>query len=335
MAWMLNMGSYGAGSLVLLLLILRRVPRLISPTFLLLTGLIVGGLGSVPANAAQRTFVLAPSDLVSAPDLFGAKALSRSATLGRAIGLKRGAIRFAKGVCPSLLADPTRRITRVRLLGGPVGAPLVVGRSLATGLTSALTLMNTATWLAPASGTTRQSSWISEAPVSDAVGFATTGFATGDQTGALGGSNAVDASPGFRMVVNLASDPGIDRAELAVAVTTELPSKKLGKPGKRTECILVASLEPVDLEALRDLVAATPLGTVTRNRLNFILDTAQTFLDRGKGPRAARNIRTFALEVAQRSETEIAPSFAEAMINRANAAAEALCFTAAEKLACN
>jgi hypothetical protein len=335
MAWVRNATMCEARSLVLLLLILPRVPRLISPTFLVLTGLLVGGLGGVPANAAQRTFVLAPSDLVSAPDLFGAKALSRSATLGRAVGLKRGAIRFAKGVCPSLLADPTRRITRVRLLGGPVGAPLVVGRSLAAGLTSALTLMNTATWFAPASGTTRQAQWISEAPVSDAIGFATTGFATGDQTSALGASDAGKTSPGFRMVVNLASDPGIDTAELAIAVTTELPSKKLGKPGKRTECILVASLEPVDLEALRDLVAATPLGTVTRNRLNFILATAQTFFDRGKGARAARNIRTFALEVAQRSETEIAPSFAEAMINRANAAAEALCFTAAEKLACN
>src|SRR5215203_301379 len=124
--------------------------------FLVLTALLVGVFSSVSANAAERTFVLAPFDLVSAPDLFGAKALSRSAILGRVVGLKRGAIRFGKGVCPSLLTDPTRRITRVRLLGGPVGAPLVVGRSLATGLTSALTLMNATTWFAPASGTTRQ-----------------------------------------------------------------------------------------------------------------------------------------------------------------------------------
>lgn len=312
--------------MVLLLLFLPRVPRFISPTLLVLAAALVGCLAGVPANAAERTFVLAPSDLVSAPDLFGAKALSRSATLGSAVGLKRGAIRFAKGVCPSLLADPTRRVTRVRLLGGPVGAPLVVGRSLANGLTSALTLMNTATWLAPASGTTRQASWSSEAPLPEAVGFATTGFATGDQTGALGKSDAGNRIPGFRMIVNLASDPGVGTAELAIAVTTELPSKKIGKPGKRTECILVASLAPVDLQALRDLVTATPLGTVTRNRLNFILATAQTFLDRGKPDRAARNVRTFALEVAQRSETEIPPAFAEAMINRANAAAEALSF---------
>jgi hypothetical protein len=130
------------------------------------------------------------------------------------------------------------------------------------------------------------------------------------------------------MMVNLAGDPGIGAAELAVAITTELPPKKLGKPGKRTECILVASLLPVDLEALRDLVTAASLGSVTEHRLLFILQRAQGFLDAGQveGPqRAARNIRTFALEVAQRSETEIPPEFAEAMVNRANAAAEALC----------
>ena len=279
--------------------------------------------------------MLAPKDLVSAPDLFGAKALARSATLGRAVGLKRGAVRFAKGVCPSLLADPTRRVTRVRLLGGPLGAPLVVGRSLASGLTSALTMMNAATWLPPASGATRQASWTTEPALADAVAFQTNGFAVGDQTGSLQQGDAGNAVPGFRMVVNLASNPGAGPAELAIAITTELPPKKLGKPGKRTECIIVASLVPVDVQALRDLVAATPLTTVTANRLNFILDIAANFVANGKPNRAARNIRSFALEVAQRTETEIAPQFAEAMITRANAAAEALCFTAAEKATCD
>jgi hypothetical protein len=279
-------------------------------------------------GATARTFVLAPADLVAAPDLFGAKALSRSATLGRAVGLKRGALRFARGVCPSLLADPTRKLTRVRLLGGPAGAPLVVGRSLATGLTDALTSMKAATWFPPASGKTRQAHWIAEAPIAGAVGFTTLGFAVGDQTGALGKGDAASRVPGFRMNVDLATEPGVGPAELAIAVTTELLATKLGKPGKRTECILVASLPPVDIQALRDLLnAATPLLTpVTRNRLTGILDTAQTFLDRGKPDRAARNLRTFALEVAQRSATEIPPAFAESMITRANAAAEALSF---------
>jgi hypothetical protein len=313
---------------VLLLLIPPRVPRSCAPIFLAVLALLFGCLGSVPANADERTFVLAPADLVNAPDLFGAKALARSATLGRAVGLKRGAVRFAKGVCPSLLADPTRRVTRVRLLGGPVGAPLVVGRSLANGLTGALTLMNTASWFAPASGTTRQASWTTEAASAEAIGFQTAGFAVGNQTGALGWGDAANHAPGFRMMVDLASDPGVGAAELAIAITTELPPRKIGKPGKRTECILVASLLPVDLEALRDLVTAASLGSVTEHRLLFILQRAQGFLDSGQeeGPkRAARNIRTFALEVAQRSETEIPPAYAEAMVNRANAAAEALC----------
>jgi hypothetical protein len=303
------------------------VTRLLSPTFLVLGLLFLAAFGDASANAATRTFALAPADLVSAPDLFGAKALSRSAMLGRRlVGLKRGAVRFAKGVCPSLLADPARRVTRVRLLGGPAGAPLVVGRSLGKGLTNALTLMNAATWLPPASGATRQAHWTPEAPVADAVGFTTAGFLVGDQSGALGMGEMGNRTLGFRMSVNLAGDPGTGSAELALAVTTELPPKRPGKPGKRTECILVASLLPVDVQALHDLVNAAPLTSVTRNRLNSILNTADTFLSRGKPDRAARNVRTFALEVAQRSETEIPPVFAEAMINRANAAAEALSF---------
>jgi hypothetical protein len=312
--------------LVLLLLFLPPVSRFPLINSLALAFSIVGLLGFVRVEAAERTFVLAPADLVLAPDLFGAKALSRSATLGGAVGLKRGALRFAKGICPSLLADPTRRLTRVRVLGGPAGAPLVVGRSLATGLTNALTLMNAATWFPPAGGQTRQANWVSEPPVADAVGFTTAGFALGDQTGALGKSEAGSRVPGFRVVVNLATDPGIGPAELAVAVTTELPATRLGKPGKRTECILVVSLLPVDLQALRDLMNAAPLTSVTRHYLTAILDPAQTFLDRGKLARAARGARSFALAVAQRSATEIPPVFAEPMITRANAAAEALSF---------
>ncbi len=284
------------------------------------------GLGVVPVNAAERTFVLAPADLVSGPDLFGANALSRSAVLGRAIGLKHGAVRFGKGVCPSLLADPARKLTRVRVLGGPAAAPLVVGRSLQKDLTSALVVMSAETWLPPGVGTTRQSSWVTEPPASNVVGFTTAGFAIGDQTGALGKADAENHIPGFRITVDLGLDPGTAPVNLAVAITTELPAKRVGKPGKRTECIMVAAMLPVDLTALRDLVSATPLGNVTRNRLSGILDTAATFLDRGHPDRAARNVRSFALEVAQRSETEIPPAFAEVLINRANATAEALSF---------
>lgn len=325
-------GDYGLGTrwnppvpVVLLLLFTRPVPRPLSVISLVFAVAIVSLLGTV-AGAAERTFVLAPADLVAAPDLFGAKALSRSATLGRAVGLKRGALRFAKGLCPSLLADPTRRLTRVRLLGGPTGAPLVVGRKLASGLTEALTVMNAATWLPPARGATRQASWVAEAPSPGSIGFTTLGFAIGDQTGALGMADATSRVLGFRMNVDLGADPGLGSVELAIAVTTELPAKKPGKPGKRTECVLVASLLPADIVALGALVTAAPLTSVTRNRLSSILTTAQTFLDRGKPDRAARNIRTFALEVAQRSETEIPPAFAEPMITRANAAAEALSF---------
>ncbi len=286
----------------------------------------MGSFAGVPAEAAERTFVLAPADLVAATDLFGANALSRSATLGKAVGLKRGAVRFAKGVCPSLLADPTRRITRVRLLGGPAWAPLVVGKKLEKGLYEALTGMNAASWGPPATGATRQASWVVEPPVTGAVGFATAGFGIGDQSGALGKAEAGNGTPGFRALVDLPSNPGTGSVDFAIAVTTELPAKKIGKPGKRTECIMVASLLPADLQALRDLLSVTPLTTVTRHRLSFILDTAQTFLDRGRPDRAARNVRTFVLEVAQRSETEIPPAFAEPLINRGNVTAEALSF---------
>lgn len=323
--WVVLASEIIARSLVLLLLILQPVLLPLARRFLTLSAIVLVCGGSVPADAAERTFVLAPADLVTAPDLFGAKALSRSAVLGKAVGLRRGAVRFAKSLCPSLLADPTRKITRVRVLGGPTGAPLVVGKSLATGLTAALTAMNASTWFPPATGAVFQPSWVTDPTVVGAMGFTTGGFTVGDQTGALGKTDAENRVPGFRLKMDLGADPGLGPIELAIAITTELPSKRAGKPGKRTECVMVASVAPVDLEALRDLVDAATLGSVTRHRLEDILSDAQTFLDRGKPDRAARNIRTFALEVAQRSEVEIAPAFTEPMITRANAAAEALC----------
>lgn len=309
--------------MVLVLLPWRRVSRLLSPTFLAVA--LILGLGS-SAHAAGRTFVLSPADLVAAPDVFGAEALTRSAALGRAVGLKRGAVRFGRGVCPSLLADPTRKLTRIRVLGGPATAPLVVGKSLQKDLAAALTAMNAESWLPPGAGTTRQTSWTTEAPAAGVVGFATAGYATGDLTGALGKADAGNRTPGFRVELDVATDPGTGPSVIAVAITTELPPTRIGKPGKRAECVLVMALAPADVTALRDLVDAAPLGSVTHNRLMAILDTAATFLERGHPERAARNVRTFALEVAQRSETEIPPAFAEALINRANLTAEALSF---------
>lgn len=313
--------------LVLLLLPSGPVVRFLLTFFTLLTLLI--GARPGPAVAVERTFVLAPADLVAAPELFGAKALARSAALGKAVGIKSGAVRFGKGLCPSLLTDTGRKLTRIRVLAGPVSAPLVVGQSLAKDLASALGTMNAVSWLPPAAGKTRQASWVAEPPSADVVGFTTTGFATGDQTGALGKTDAENRVPGFRFAVDLGMDAKTGPVDFAVAVTTELPAKRIGKPGKRSECIMVVSMMPVDVQALRDLVAATPLATVTRNRLTYLLDRAQRFLGSsraGAAGRAARNVRTFALEVAQRSETEIPPVFAEAMITRANAAAEALSF---------
>jgi hypothetical protein len=66
-----------------------------------------------------------------------------------------------------------------------------------------------------------------------------------------------------------------------------------------------ASLAPADIGA-PSLVNAAPLTSVTRHRLNFILDTADMFLERGKPDRAARGVRTFALEVAQHRDRDSA-----------------------------
>jgi hypothetical protein len=73
------------------------------------------------------------------------------------------------------------------------------------------------------------------------------------------------------------------------------------------------------------VTAAAPLIPTTRNLLTGMLTRAE--LPRQREPdRAARNIRSYVLAVAQRSETEIPPSVAEQMINRGNAIAEALTF---------
>ena len=312
------------GLLVLVLLPSNRVLHRLLLS-LLVAQLIVGTSWSI-AGATERTFVLSPAEVVSAPDLFGAEALTRSAVLGKVVGLKRGAVRFGRGVCPSLLADPTRKLTRLRVLGGPETAPLVFGKSVQKDLAAALTAMHAVSWVPPGAGTTRQSSWVVDASAPGVVGFATAGFAIGDQTGALGKPDASNRNPGFRVTLDIGVDPGTGPSVIAVALTTELAPKKPGKPGKRTECILVMALLPADITALRNLVDAAGLGNVTRNRLMAILDTAATFVSRGRPDRAARNVRTFALEVAQRSETEIPPASAEALITRANLTAEALGF---------
>ena len=234
---------------------------------------IVGGLGAVSGGrrgAHVRRW--RPPTSSPRPDLFGAKALSRSAILGKAVGLKRGAVRFAKGVCPSLLADPTRRITRVRLLGGPVGAPLVVGKSLANGTHRRAH----ARWAPrrgspPAIGKTRQAHLGRRGAVTGRRRIRDGGLRDrGSDRRARQGRRRQNRAPGFRV-------DGRPREQSRASAPSSSPSPSRPSCRRRGSASRASApsaswsrrLFPVDLMALRDLVAATPLTTVTRHRLEL------------------------------------------------------------------
>jgi hypothetical protein len=101
----------------------------------------------------------------------GAIALGRPRSHGR---LKRGRCALQKASVRR--SSPTRRATS----RGCACSAAPVGRRSSSAVpweraTNALTLMNAATWLPPATGATRQPQWVAEAPATDVIGFATSG----------------------------------------------------------------------------------------------------------------------------------------------------------------
>jgi hypothetical protein len=283
-------------------------------------------LAVLPARAAERTFVLAPADLVPAVDAYNADLLAHSASLGKAVAIRRGVVNLAREACPSLTADPQRRMTRVRVLDGPARAALLAGTSRRPNLLlgDALAFLGAAVWGAPASGRTRQPSWISEPVIPGVAAFATVGFPTGDDTGALTFEQGADPTASYRVDVNIGNGPAHEAVDLVVGITSELPPTRPGKMPKRIECFALVPTFAADVQGVSELVAAATLTDTTRNRLHGLLTDAADWLENGQNDRAVRKLKSFAVEVAGRSAVEIGPADAEALLNRALRVIEAI-----------
>jgi hypothetical protein len=281
-------------------------------------------LSAAPAAAAERSFVLSPADLAQAVDQFNAGLVANSAAFGRQISIHGNAVRFFGRSCQTLTGDGGYAASRLRVLDGAGRAAAFAGRHPNIALGAALQSMGAASWSPPAVARTRQLSWATESVVPGAVGFATTGFASGDPTGALGAAAVGETTPSFLVTVDLTDDVRSEPAALVLALTTQLPPSRPGKMPKRSECFLVASTYPADVQALVDLLAATPLTEASRIRLSNILDDALGWLQKGHPQRAARAAKHFALEVASRSGAEIPTDAADQMVRRALLVTDAL-----------
>ncbi len=303
----------------MVLLLLSSAPMVV------LLALCLAFFGAAPAAAADRSFAFSPADLARMVDEFNAQAITASATLGSKVKIHNGDVRFFGRSCPTLTVDGGRAASRIRVIDGASRAAALASRGAPNfALGAALQSMGAASWAPPGSAHTMQPSWTTDATAPDgAVGFATSGFATGDPTGKIGGANTTDATPTFNVHVDL-TNGATEPASLVLALTTELPPTRPGKIPKRAECFLLGHAYPMDVQALVDLVAATPLSNDTFSRLDNILKDATGWITAGKPARAARAVRRFALEVSSRSGSEIPADAAETMIGRALEVSNAL-----------
>jgi hypothetical protein len=277
---------------------------------------------AVPVVAAERTFVLSPADLARMMNEFSAAALGKSGSLGRQVGVHGNAIRFFGRICQPLTGGYAA--SRVRVLDGAGRAALLAGPRPNLALGSALQSMGADAWGPPATARTHQPSWVSEAAGPGTVGFAIAGFATGDPTGTLGAAAVGNAAPSFLVGVDLTPDFATKPAALVLALTTELPPSRPGRMPKRSECFLIGSAYPADVQALAELLAATTLPAATRTRLENIVEDAIVWLRKEQPQRAARAAKRFALAVASRSGSEIPGDAAEQMVMRALLVSDAL-----------
>lgn len=298
---------------------------LVSRPLLALVGtlfVLTAGVGS--AQAETRTFLFGPADLLAAPDAFAASVLAQSATLGKQVKLSRGIVRLARNGCTSLTANPTRLLSRVRLVDGPGRAAVLASRRPNLPLGQALATMGAASWVTPGDGATRQPLWTLDPPVEEGLRtFASVGYPRGDQQGGIGAAAALlTPAPTFRADLDVPGLTGAGSAPLVLAFTTELPPAKPGRRVKKEECLLLASATPADVPALQALLDATPLAPVTYNRLNTLLGAVGTWVEKDNPVRAARANRKFVLEIARRWATEISTADAEAIVLRSLAVGE-------------
>jgi hypothetical protein len=289
--------------------------------------LIVCALAVRPSAAAERTYVFTPADLVRMIDDFNADVLAQSASFGKAVKVRRGAVRLGNSTCASLAGATPRLLTRVRVVSAPANAALLAGKRANVVLPGALAGMGAASWAPPGAVALREPLWTASQLPGGTLELSTVGFTAGDPSGALSADDRERTNAIARLDLDLATPPGTGSTALILGATTELPPSRPGRRPKRAECVLLVHTLPVDVTALEELLAATPLTDTTRHRLTLWLDIARRRVDAKLRARAARSVKAFALEVANRlAMNEIAAADAEALITRSLATSEALEF---------
>ncbi len=285
--------------------------------------LVVFLLIATPALAGERTFVFSPADFVGILDAFNGEVLAHSASFGTQVRIRPDGVRFFGRSCASL-RDGVTGISRIRILDGAGRAAQLASRRPNLQLGLALQSMGADPWAPPATARTLRASWVVDTSTTGALGFVTSGFGKHDATATIRESASTDIIGSFLVNVHIFSDVGTGPASLAVALTTDSPPVKAANRPKRSECFAVVSVYPVDVKALRDLLAATTMPDTTRARLSGILDDIVGFVADNRSARAARAAKRFAVNVAENVGAGISADDAQPMITRGLLVSDAL-----------
>lgn len=280
-----------------------------------------------PLCAEQRTFLLAPADLVAMIDDFNAAVLDRSGSLGRGVvAIRRGAVSLARKPCPSLSVSMERTLARIRVLDSPTRAALLAGRRAPNNaLGDALALMGGTAWGPVVEAQTLRESWLAEDTQEGVAEFVAPFERIGSGAGTIDGTSRADTRASFLVRLEAGDSPAIDGIPLVFALTTSIPPR-FGRRSKQTECFLVAVIKGADLSTLFDLLTATPMPAETRDYLAGQLAKASELVVRNRSQLAVRALKRFGAEVAHGWGTGIPAGAAEELITRTVSVIEALGF---------
>ncbi len=275
------------------------------------------------ADAAERTFLLAPGEVVSAVDSFNGRLLTNSAALPKRVKISKGASIFDRVKCPSLSVEPGRLVSRISVIDSAERAAAMAGtRKPRDAVSAVLNLLGADSWTPPAVRFSSSVPGWTAAPLMvgpPLVVFQASGATAGDST-------AFARLPGqFRFVLDLSQSQAGPRGEFSLVMS--LTSQSLGGRRRRpeiVECFFLANLVPADMEELGRRLAEAPLPANARARLQELFDRANERLAAGKLDGARESLATFAGEAGSRMNTQIDPQTTQSLMEQALRVMEAL-----------
>lgn len=274
-------------------------------------------------DAAERTFLLAPGEVVSAVDSFNGRLLTSSAALPKRVKISKGATVFDRVKCPSLSTAPGRLVSRISVLDSAERAAAMADtRKPREALSAILNLLGADSWALPAVKFSSNVPGWTAAPLTEGpplVVFQASGARAGD-------SLAFARLPGhFRFVLELSQTKAGAQGEfsLVMGVTSQSLGERRRRP-KMVECFFLVSLVPADMEELGRRLAEAPLPARARTRLQELFDRTNERLAAGKVAGAKESLATFAGEVGSRMNTQMDPQTIRGLMEQALRVMEAL-----------